>query len=202
MTRTTHPGVLRRLAAHEGRVLHSLALWIGRRTHQVGPQERAFGYARPQAATVYGIAFVCVIETVGVSLMVRQWPAVHAVLLVLDLYTVVVVLGIQAAAVTRPHVLGRDTLRIRAGARVDLVIPLARIARVRRELKFQGAVSAVPEDVLELAVGSQTSLTVELTEPVTHVRLLGEPRAVTSVRFHADESGELARALTAAVARP
>ncbi|MFE9117986.1 hypothetical protein [Streptomyces sp. NPDC007172] len=200
MRRQRHPGALRRLAAHEGRVLHSFALWIGRRRHQVGPQDRAFGYARPQAATVYGIAFVCAIETVGVSFLVRQWPAVHAVLLVLDLYTVVLVLGMQAAAVTRPHVLSRDALRIRAGARVDLVIPLAHIAAVRKELKFQGAVSAVPDDVLELSVGAQTSLAVELSEPVTYVQLLGKRRKVTSVRFHADESGELAKALTTAVA--
>ncbi|MEU2950508.1 hypothetical protein [Streptomyces xanthochromogenes] len=202
MTRERHPGALRRLAAHEGRVLHSFGLWVGRRRHQVGPLDRAFGYASPQAATVYGLAFVCVVETVGVSFMVRQWPVVHAVLLVLDLYTVLLVLGMQAAAVTRPHVLTPDALRLRAGARVDLIVPLPQISRVRRELKFQGAGAGVPDDVLELAVGSQTSLTVELREPVMYAPLLGGRRAVTSVRFHADESGELAKALTAAVARP
>ncbi|MFE4861680.1 hypothetical protein [Streptomyces sp. NPDC056670] len=200
MTGTT-PGVLRRLVAHEGRVLHSFGLWIGRRRHQVGPRDRAFGYASPQAATVYGLAFVCVVETVGVSFLVRQWPAVHAVLLVLDLYTVVLVLGMQAAAVTRPHVLTLDALRLRAGARVDLVVPLTHIARIRRELRFQGADGEVPDGLLELTVGSQTSLTVELSEPVTHVELLGRQRKLTSVRFHADESGELAKALAAAVAR-
>ncbi|WP_406508863.1 hypothetical protein [Streptomyces sp. NBC_00212] len=200
MTRDFLPGSVRRLAAHEARVLRSFVLWIVRRRHQVGPGDRAFGYASPQAATVYGLAFVCVVETIAVSFMVRDWPAVHAVLLFLDVYTVVQVLGIQVAAVTRPHVLTPDALRMRAGARVDLVIPLSQIACIRRELKFQGAGGTVPDDVLELSVGSQTSLTVELTEPITHVQLLGRRREVTVVRFHADESGELAKALTAAVA--
>ncbi|WP_438294135.1 hypothetical protein [Streptomyces sp. HUAS TT7] len=200
MTRGFLPDPVRRLAAHEARVLKSFGLWIARRQHQVQPGDRAFGYASPQAATVYGLTFVCLVETIGMSFLVRDWPAVHAVLLVLDLYTVILVLGMQAAAVTRPHVLTADTLRLRAGAHVDLVIPLDRIARIRRELKFQGAGGTVPGDVLELPVGSQTSLTVELTEPVTHVQLLGKRREVTVVRFHADESGELAKALTAAVA--
>ncbi|MFI6053535.1 hypothetical protein ACIBCO_26045 [Streptomyces violascens] len=194
------PDPVRGLAAHEARMLKSFGLWITRRQHQVRPGDRAFGYTSPQTAMVYGLVFVCVVETIGVSFLVRDWPAVHAVLLLLDVYTVVQVLGMQVTAVTRPHVLTPDTLRVRAGARVDLAIPLARIARIRRELKFQGAGGRVPDDVLELSVGSQTSLTVELTEPITHVQLLGRRREVTVVRFHADESGELARALTAAVA--
>ncbi len=200
MRRGFLPEPIRRLAAHEGRVLGSFPLWIGRRRHQVGPDERAFRYASPQAATVYGLAFVCVVETVGVSFLVREWPAVHAVLLVLDLYTVLLVLGIQAAAVTRPHVLTARSLRVRAGARVDLTIPLHHISGVRRELRFQAPGGEAQDDVLELAVGAQTSLTLELTEPVTHVPLVGKPREVTTVRFHADESGELARALRSLVA--
>ncbi|MGW2812173.1 hypothetical protein [Streptomyces sp. NPDC001415] len=200
MTRQVLPESVRRLAAHEARVLKSFGLWAARRRHQVGPVDRAFGYASPQAATVYGLAFVCVVETIGVSFLVRDWPAVHAVLLILDLYTVVLALGMQAAAVTRPHVLTPDTLRLRAGARVDLAVPLAQIAHIRRELRFQGAGGAVSDDVLELSVGSQTSLTVELTEPITYVQLLGKRREVTVIRFHADESAELAKALTAAVA--
>ncbi|MFD9631503.1 hypothetical protein [Streptomyces violascens] len=200
MTRSFLPEWVRRLAAHEARMLKSFGLWITRRQYQVQPGERAFGYASPQAAMVYGLAFVCVVETIGVSFLVRDWPAVHAVLLFLDVYTVVQVLGIQVTAVTRPHVLTPDTLRLRAGARVDLAVPLTHIAAIRRELKFQGAGGTVPDDVLELSVGSQTSLTVELTEPLTHVQLLGKRREVTVVRFHADESGELAKALRAVVA--
>ncbi|MFI6683788.1 hypothetical protein [Streptomyces sp. NPDC050485] len=192
-------GTLRRLAAHELRMFTSFGLWIARRRHQVRSADRPFGYASPQAATVYGLAFVCVVETVGVSFMVRDWPAVHAVLLVLDLYTVLLVLGTQAVAVTRPHVLTPDTLRLRRGVQVDLAIPLAHITSVREELRF-GDGKATPEEVLDLAVGSQTSLTVELAAPVTHVQLLGKRRQVTTVRFHADRAGELAKALRAAVA--
>ncbi|MFJ8307898.1 MULTISPECIES: hypothetical protein [unclassified Streptomyces] len=195
------PGPLRRLAAHELRTFTSFGLWIARRRHQVRSADRPFGYASPQAATVYGLAFVCVVESVGVSFLVRDWPAVHAVLLVLDVYTVLLVLGTQAGAVTRPHVLTPDTLRLRRGVQVDLAIPLAHITSVRKELRFPDGSAPPPDDVLELAVGSQTSLTVELAEPVTHVQLLGKRRQVTTVRFHADQAGELAQALRAAVAQ-
>ncbi|MFE9553285.1 hypothetical protein ACFYOD_07350 [Streptomyces sp. NPDC006703] len=191
---------LRRLAVHELRVFAGFGLWITGRRHQVRPSDRAFGYAAPQAATVYGLTFVCVVETVGVSFMVRDWPTVHAALLVFDLYTVLLVLGMQAAAVTRPHVLSVDTLRLRRGAQVDLTIPLAHIISVRKELRFPDG-KATPQEVLDLSVGSQTSLTVELTEPVTHVRLLGKRQQVRTVRFHADEAGELVTALRAVVAQ-
>ncbi|MFI2199728.1 hypothetical protein ACH47Z_02860 [Streptomyces sp. NPDC020192] len=47
-----------------------------------------------------------------------------------------------------------------------------------------------------LAVGSQTSVTLELTEPVPHLTLLGHRRDVRVVRLHADDPGGLVQALT------
>ncbi|WP_432137722.1 hypothetical protein [Streptomyces sp. bgisy154] len=179
------------LARHELRLLASLLLWAGRRRHGVAGG-RAFGYARGQGAMAFGLLFVCAVETVGVSVLLRDWPAAHHVLLVLDLYTLLVVLGLHAATVIHPHVLRGDTLRVRHGGHLDLRIPLDRITAVRREARWSHPPA---EGALDVTVGGQTSIAVELAEPVTHVSLLGRRRPVGTVRFHADDADGLVAAL-------
>ncbi|MFC8507383.1 hypothetical protein ACFU3J_16740 [Streptomyces sp. NPDC057411] len=186
------PEPVLRLVGHELRLLASLGRWVARRPHGVGPGVRAFPHARDQAALMYGFAFVCVVETVGMSYLLAPWPVVHAVFLVLDVYTVLFVLGLHAASATRPHLLTAEALRVRQAAHVDVRIPLERIAAVRRESLFSHGKA---EGELNLAVGSETSVTVELTEPVPAPRLLGAPRPVRVVRLHADDARALVRAV-------
>lgn len=193
-------GVLRRLGAYEARWLISLGWWVARRQIGVAPGERALGYAGAQAAFVYGLAFVCVVETVGVSVLLADHPVAHTVMLVLDVYTVLVVLGLQAAAVTRPHVLGADTLWLRAGARRDIRIPLELIASVRHDLRFVREPEKEGKEVVELTVGDQTSVTVELSEPVVAEGMLGQRETVRTVRFHADDARAAVTALRAQLA--
>lgn len=163
----------------------SLGLWAVRRSHGVGEADTAVGYARAQAPTAYGLVFVFAVETVGVSFMLAEYPVVHLVMLLLDLYTVLLVLGLHAAAVTRPHVVGPGGLRVRRGARLDLWIPLERIASARYDLRFPDA-NKTEDGVLDVAIASQTSITIELTRPVTVVGLLGRRVEVRTVRCHAD----------------
>ncbi|WP_254396842.1 hypothetical protein [Streptomyces sp. AC558_RSS880] len=181
------------LARHELRLMASLWLWVARRRHGVGGGT-AFGYARGQAAMMYGFAFVCVVETVAMSVLLDDWPTVHAVVLFLDVYTVVFVVALHAASVVRPHVVGDGVLRVRRAVHVDLRIPVERIASVRRELRMTHEAA---DGELDLAVGAQTTVTVELAEPVTHVTFFGHRREVRVVRFHADDSDGLVRALAA-----
>lgn len=182
------------VAGHELRLMMSLWLWVARRRHGVGGGT-AFGYARGEAAMMYGLAFVCVVETVALSVLLADWPAVHAVVLVLDVYTVVFVVALHAASVVRPHVVGDGVLRVRRAVHVDLRIPVERIASVRRELRMTHEAA---EGELDLAVGSQTTVTVELDRPVTHVTFLGRPREIRVVRLHADDADGLVRALAGA----
>lgn len=181
------------LVRHEVRLLASLALWVARRTHEAGGGV-AFGYARGQGAMMAGFAFVCLVETVALSVLLRDWPAVHAVFLFLDVYTIVFVVALHASSVVRPHVLDvdRGVLRIRRYVHVDLCVPLERIASVRRELRMTHERA---DGELDVEVGSQTTVTLELTEPVTHVTFLGRRREVRLVRFHADDADGLVRAL-------
>ncbi|MEU2288835.1 hypothetical protein ABZ614_44345 [Streptomyces sp. NPDC013178] len=182
------------LARHEIRLLVSLLLWAGRRRHGVG-DGRAFGYARGQGAVMGGFVFVCVIESFTMSVLLRDWPTAHAVVLVLDIYTVLFVAGLYAAWQVRPHVLHGDALRVRHAAHVDLRIPLERIATVRHEPR---STHERADGELDLPVGSQTSVTLELTEPVPHFTFLGRRREVGVVRLQADEARELVQAIQAA----
>ncbi|MFD3660619.1 hypothetical protein ACFWVF_08450 [Streptomyces sp. NPDC058659] len=193
------PEAVLRLVGHELRLMTSLVRWVARRPHGVGGADGVFPHARDQAALFYGFAFVCLVETVGMSYLLADWPVVHAVVLVLDVYTVLFVLGLHAASVTRPHVLSGDVLRLRQAAHVDVPVPLGLIASVRRESLFSHEKT---DGELNLAVGAQTSVTIELTEPVDAPRLLGAPRPVRIVRVHADDPKALTDALTRARTAP
>ncbi|MFD4632564.1 hypothetical protein ACFVYR_12795 [Streptomyces sp. NPDC058284] len=201
------PTPVRRLVGHELRVLAGLAMWVARRRHGVrGAGDQAFGYARDQAAIMYGLTCVCVIEAYGMAVLLRNWPTAHTVMLVVDVYSVILMLGLHAASVTRPHVLSPDELRLRQGAHRDLRIPLTLIAAVRAERLFthpqeprEPRAPDTPDQshgrTLDMPVASTTSLTLELAEPVTDVGFLGKRREVTKVRLHADEPDRLLSAL-------
>lgn len=172
------------LVRHELLLLASIVRWVGRRPHGLGDGGRAFGYARGQGAMMFGFGFVCVIETVALSVLLRGFPLLHQVFLVLDLYTILIVVGLHAASVTRPHVLSATGLRLRRFATVDLRVPLASVASVHRELR---TTHEKREGELDLVIGAQTSVTLELAEPVTYLTFFGRRRTVRLVRFHADE---------------
>ncbi|MET9930856.1 MULTISPECIES: hypothetical protein [unclassified Streptomyces] len=192
------PEPVLRLLGHELRLFASLGRWVARRPHGTAGADGVFPHARDQAALMYGFAFVCVVETIGLSYLLARWPLVHGIVLVLDVYTVLFVLGLHAASATRPHVLAGGVLRLRQAAHVDLRIPLDRIASVRRETLFSHERA---DGELNLAVGAQTSVTVELTGPVDAPRLFGAPRPVRVVRVHADDPQALYRAVREALTR-
>ncbi|MFJ9107815.1 hypothetical protein [Streptomyces sp. NPDC102283] len=198
--RAVVPVAVRRLVVHEFRALHCLGLWVLRRRHRVPAGARPFSYSEPQTGTMYAFLFVSVVETVVLALVI-PWPLVHAILLVVDVYGIVIVLALHAACVTRPHLVEADgSLRLRYGALFELRAPAAVIAAARVERRFpDGGPVRVDEDgALDLAVGSQTTVTVELTEPVEFVRPLGRRGSARTLRFHADDPRAAVAALKGA----
>ncbi|MGW7070124.1 hypothetical protein ACWGII_25685 [Streptomyces sp. NPDC054855] len=191
------PEPVRRIVGHEVRALSSLVLWVARRRHGVREGDLAFGHARDQAAMLYGFVFVCVVETIGLAVLLRDWPTLHAITLVIDVYGVILMLGVHAASVTRPHVLSGDALRVRHGAHRDLLIPLDLIVSASGERRFTHEAA---DGVLNIPVAAQTSLTLELAEPVMVAGFLGGRRPVTTVRLHSDEPAKLRAALGRALA--
>lgn len=127
-----------RFLTHELRLMASLVRWAARRRHGVDGADAFFSHGRDQAIMMYGLTFACVVETVALSYLLADWPVIHTVLLVVDVYTVLFVLGLHAASVTRlhaasvtrPHVLADGALRIRQAAHVDVRVP-ARPDRLR-----------------------------------------------------------------------
>ena len=194
------PVTVRRLVLHELRALTSLGRWVRRRTHGVRPGDLAAAYTGPQTATMYGLLFAMVVETVGLAFLI-PWPVVHRVVLVLDLYGVVLVLALHAACVTRPHVVRSDgSLRIRYGALFDLAVPPDAVASVRVDRRYpEGCLITLSEDgVLDLIVGSQTSVTLKLNRSLPFTRPLGATEEAHTIRFHADDP----RALVSALRQP
>lgn len=185
-----------RLLGYEWGNWMSLVRWMSGRRDGLGAGRTGFGYARAQASTLWALAFVGVVETVMLALLLRPWPVAHTVMLVLDLWTLALLLGLQAAAVTRPHVVDGRTVRIRRGLGTDVLIPRTAVVAVRRQLRLAGARAADPE-ALDLDIASQTTVTLELAAPVYVRPVFGQARYVRRVHVHADEPDALVAALAA-----
>lgn len=197
--RAVVPVAVRRLMVHELRALHSLGVWAVRRRHRIPEGALPFSYTEPQTGTMWAFFFASVLETVVLALVI-PWPLVHLILLVVGVYGTVLIVALHAACVTRPHVVGADgSLRLRYGALFDLRVPasLITVARVERRYDGGGLVRVDGNGGLDLAVGSQTTVTVELAEPVEFVRPLGRGGSARTLRFHADDP----RAAVAALSR-
>ncbi|GAA2442346.1 hypothetical protein GCM10010405_27330 [Streptomyces macrosporus] len=201
--RAAVPAPVRRLVVHELRVAASLARWAARRPHGVGAGDTAVPYAGGQAPMMYGLLFVAVVETVGMAVLLAPFPAAHLVVLVLDVWGVVLALGLHAACVVRPHVVGADgSLRVRYGALVDVWVPAGRIVSARVEHRFpDGRLIRVDDGVLDLVVAGRTTVTVELDAPVEVVRPLGGRERARVLRFCADDPRAAVAALREAGGR-
>ncbi|GAA1510007.1 hypothetical protein [Streptomyces synnematoformans] len=193
------PAAVRKLTVHEVRLFTATLRWLARRPkHGVGPGDTAVAYAPGQAFTFYGFLFVSVVETVALALVI-PWPVVHAVVLVLDVWGIYFILALQAACVVRPHVVGADgSLRVRYGVLLDIPVPAELIANARLERRFPdggGLLRLGDDGTADLAVGGQTTVTVELTAPVAFVRPLGKPAEARVLRFYAEDPRPVVEAL-------
>ncbi|THA57509.1 hypothetical protein [Streptomyces sp. A1136] len=195
------PASVRRLIRHEITLAADFWRWVTRRgPHGVHAGDVPVAYAPAQTATIYGLLFVCVVETVALAFVI-PWPLVHATTLVLDVWGCYFLLALHASCVVRPHVVGADgSLRLRYGALLDIRIPAGRMASVRPRLGFPQGKPAVVDasGVADVAVAGLTTVTVELTEPVRYVRVLGKQDEARAFRFYADDPVPAVAALRAA----
>jgi hypothetical protein len=199
----TVPAAVRKLTVHEFRLGTSFLRWVARRgPHGVRPGDVVVPYAGGQMAVLYVFLFVSILETVGLALLI-PWPVVHAVTLVLDLWGVYFVIALHASCVVRPHVIGADgSLRLRYGALLDIPIPAGQVVSARLERRYtKSKVGNIdPDGVAELPVASETTLTVQLREPLGYVRVLGRTAQAQTFRFSADDSAAALNALRARIA--
>lgn len=197
--RAALPGAVATVVLHEVRSMHSLALWVRRRRHEVPSGASAFGYGRDGRALGLVLLAVSLVEVVAVELVV-PWPAVRLGLLVLGIYGVVLVLGFLASAAVRPHVLTDEVLRLRCATWADVPVPLAAITAVHRRLRAAEGMVDLADGVLVLAPAGATSLEVVLDAP-REVRAGRRSGPARIVRFSADDPTATAAAIAAAAAR-
>jgi hypothetical protein len=185
-----------RLARHELVLYTSVLRWLLRRPpHGVDAArgDSVVSYAAGQWFVVCLFFFVSVVETVALAFLI-PWPLVHRIVLGVDLWGILFIVGLHASCVVRPHVIGGDgALRIRYGALVDIRVPAGIVAAARLERRFPGSgVLLLGEDgtdTVDLPVGGETNLTIELTEPVAFARPLGRTARARVLRCYADEPG-------------
>ncbi|MFV5995263.1 hypothetical protein ACNPQM_23135 [Streptomyces sp. NPDC056231] len=194
------PASVRKLISHEITLATSFLRWVARRgSHGVRGGDHPVPYAPGQAATMYGLLFVCIVETVALAYLI-PWPVVHGAMLVLDIWGCYFLLALHASCVVRPHVIGADgSLRLRYGALLDIRIPVDRIASVRLDRNFPDGKLAAPDEsgMADVAVAGMTTVTVELTEPVRYLRVLGKHAEARAFRFYADDPVSAVAALRA-----
>lgn len=140
-------------------------------------------YLRNGYAGTLGVFIGAVsIEIVAVHLLVRRWSGVAAWLLsALSIYTLAWLLGDYHGLRLNPHVVDNRSLRVRAGLRWRVDLPLDAIERVRRYRVSDGA------DVLSLAVLGEPDVVVELDRGVVVRGLFGLRREATALGLSVDD---------------
>ncbi|WP_053174938.1 hypothetical protein [Nonomuraea sp. SBT364] len=190
---------VRRIMEFDRKGMASLVLWARRRRDGVPPGATEVSYAREQSTIMMIFTCAMAVELIAVEVLLQAMDVelwVRLVVLVLDAYSLLFVLAVIAACVTRPHVVTDRELRIRYGAFFDARVPreLVASARLVRNYNETGLLS-VKDGRLGVAVSSQTNVVVQLTEPVTVTRPLGGRAEVTVIRFFADTPGDVVAAL-------
>ena len=197
--RALAPPVVRRLIVHEVKLFTSFVRWIcGRGPQGVGEGDLAVRYAAGQSFVMYSFLFVSVVETVALALVI-PWPVVRNVALVIDVWGVYFVVALQVSCVVHPHVVRADgSLWLRYGVLMEVFVPAELIARVRLERRFDrgGPAKLRPDASLDMGMGGQTMVTVELTDAVRFVRPLGKEAEAHVLRFYADNPAATVAALS------
>jgi hypothetical protein len=109
-------------------------------------------------------------------------------------------IGLLATLYTHPHLVGPSGLRIRNSTTVDVAVRWDEVdaVRVRRRSLPPGGQTQVDdvanERVLSLGVGSQTSVDLLLSRPLTVAVKKTGGAPVTQIRFHVDDPEGLAAA--------
>ena len=183
-----------RMMATEARTFASLGRWIARRP-DVPAGAVAIGYSRGTLGIPVALSVAAGIELVAVHLLI-PWPAVRLVLDLLGVYALLMILGLLAGRIVRPHLIVGPELVLRSGPHVCARVPLSDVTEVRRDRRLSPTSPAVDtdgnRDILALPGPDGTSLTVVLARPVdaaVPVMPWGrpEPREVSEVRLHVDD---------------
>lgn len=182
----------------------SLWRWIARRP-AIPPGSTAVTYGQAVAPLMWLFTIGSAVEVVAVDLVLHQlgWTAVRIPVLVLGVWSLMWMAGLLAAIRTRPHVVTATELRLRAGPRREVVVPLSHIASVStHEHELSSSMKSIEAraDLLLVGVSGRTNLQLSLSPPI----MTGAPTdaPVAQVGVWVDEPRDIAALLrrTAAIA--
>jgi hypothetical protein len=189
---------VQRLLAAELRSYRTLPRWVLRRP-DVPAGTVPFRYVGAVLPVLWTFIVVSAVELVAVH-VITPWPTIRLVLDVVGVWGLLWMLGFTASLTVAPHLLDRSGLRVRQGVTVDVHIPWEAVASVSSRRRSRERSRAVQLDraeagvVLNLVVGSQTTVDLVLREPLV-IELPGGAERVVAVRLAADDpSGFTTRA--------
>jgi hypothetical protein len=140
--------------------------------------------------------------------LILPWQTARTISLIVGGYGLFWMIGLLATLSVYPHVVGAAGLRIRNGTTLDVVLPWDTIGevRLRRRSMPPGGSIQIDEErdarILSIGVGSQTSVDVLLSRPMTVAVAKTRGAPVTQIRFHADDPDTLVAAARDRSARP
>lgn len=192
-----------RLLLIEPRLWISLARWVTGR-HDGRRREGAFSYdgaLRP----VLWVAVALVVVEGGAVEVILAFATRSTLWVIVSLcvhgYAVLVLLGMLASFITRPHLLEKDVLRVRDGVFTEIVLPMVAITGVRQIVRPNFGRSGLKIDPDgHGALLAHGDATIELTlDPTAPVDIRPTPRpcleAITALTVTADDPPELIRQL-------
>jgi hypothetical protein len=184
---------------YELRLWEALFRWTFRRPHRVEPGTVSFPYTGA-VAMLFGVFIGLSALEMPILHLLLPWPTVRAISLMAGAYGLFWMIGLLATLHTHPHLVGPSGLRIRNSTTVDVALGWDDLdaIRVRRRSLPPGGQTQVDEvgdeRVLSLGVGSQTSIDVLLSRPLTVAVKKTGGAPVNQLRFHADDAEGLVAA--------
>jgi hypothetical protein len=188
------PRRLGAIVATEFSILYyALAAW--RRSPFFPPRSRAFSYHEKNGliALLYAVLATAVVELVALELLLRaRHHGAANVLLVVDAFAVLWILGFARSVQLRPILVTTDALLVRGGIQWSLDVPLTAI-----ESLAIGRVKAPGQRApgyLRLTLGPPHVL-ITLTRPLVATGAYGSTRTVTRLGFSVDDPNTFSLAL-------
>lgn len=185
------PRIGARLIVSEVRLFYCLARWAFRRTQL---REREFSYHRRSTMDMFVLMIVLVspVEILVIELLLQAFlPLLWLRLLVLflEFYAVFWILGFHASRIALPHRLEESGLRLHHGIFTEGFIPytqMRRVQQIKRKAPEWGDGLRLGDDEVYLAIGGNTTITLELSASRSLHGFLRPTKAVNTVHLAFD----------------
>ncbi|MFD6068721.1 hypothetical protein [Amycolatopsis lurida] len=182
-------GAFRSVLRNESRTMAGLWLYLRRRQDGIDGDAVAVPYGANGKSIFIVFAVVSAVEA-GLLWLIDFGLVVDILLLALGVYSALLVFGVYAGTVVRPHVISSREVRVRYSSFYDVRIPRENVVGLRHVEESHDPLKAKAfRDGTWLSHDNfyETNLVVELREPITVTRPLGATETVRVVKFQADD---------------